>query len=228
MGQKYFGLPGGLDAGRFAGLSDHVNDLGALTACALVPALAIAYRQPRWSIAVLAIGGGLALSGSIGGGVAALAALAVGLTSRELTRPTLIVIVAGALALAVAGPLLGSTAISRFSTATNSQATNQQDTFNTRLRTYKAAWHRVVSDPLVGTGLDLTSARVYDPTNGTYYQVHNLFLGRLYDSGILGFAGIVVLVGVFGVVGWRSSFSRPTDTWLSPCSPASSRTWGQR
>jgi O-antigen ligase len=214
LAQKYVHVPGGVDADRFAGLADHVNDLGSLTACALVPALALAYRAKKWTVAVVGIAVGLVLSGSIGAGIAALAALAVGLVSRELTKPTLVAIAVGAVALVLASPLIGTSAVTRFSTATSSFAPNNQDTLNTRLRTYKAAWHRIEQSPLLGSGLDLPSAQIYDPQSGNSFQVHNLFLGRLYDSGILGLAGILVLVTCLGVAGWRLVISSP-DRYLS-------------
>ncbi len=214
VGQRFAHLPGGVDAGRFAGLTDHVNDFGALTACAVVPALALAYRARLWIAPAVFIVGGLALSGSVGAGIAALLSLAVGLTSRELTRPTLVALVVGGLVLVVAGPLLGSTAIARFSTTTNSSAQFGQDTFDTRIRTYATAWRTIEHNPILGTGLDVASSDIYDPNTGTYYQVHNLFLGVLYEAGILGVAGIITVLAAFVRAAWALVRSSP-DRYLA-------------
>jgi hypothetical protein len=214
IGQKVAHLPGGVDAGRLTGLADHVNDLGALTACTLVPALALAYRARVWIVPAIFIAGGLAVSGSIGAGIAALVSLAVGLTSRELTRPTLVALAVGGTALVLAGPLLGSTALARFSTATNPSAQFGQDTFDTRVRTYAAAWRSIERDPVLGSGLDVVSSEIYDSDTGQYYQVHNLFLGRLYDSGILGLAGIVTVVAIIARIAWGLVRTSP-DRYLA-------------
>jgi O-antigen ligase len=203
VGQKFGHLPGGINSGRFAGLTEQVNDLGALTACTLVPALALAYKRRLWILAVISVAAGLVLSGSIGAGLAALVALAFGLAARELAKPTRVALGVGAIVLILASPLIGSSAIARFSTATNSHAKYGQDTFTSRVRTYERAWRRVRTEPFLGTGLDFQSSRIYDEQNQAYYQVHNLFLGRLYDSGILGLAGILVLVGTLWKLGWR-------------------------
>jgi O-antigen ligase len=203
LGQKYGHLPGNLDQNRFAGLADHVNDLGALTACALVPSLALAYRDRRWLLAVIGIGVGLTLSASIGGGIAALVALSFGLLSRDLTRAVATALVVGSAALIFASPLIGSSAITRFSTSTNSSAQFGQDTLDTRIRTYEGAWARIKMDPFIGTGLDARSSEIFDDQNDTAYEVHNLFLGRWLDSGILGFLGMIVLVGTLGKLGWQ-------------------------
>jgi O-antigen ligase len=203
VGQKFGHLPGGINAGRLAGLTEQVNDLGALTACAIVPALALAYKRRIWIFAVGGITAGLVLSGSIGAGLAALAALAFGLAARELARPTMVALGVGAVILILASPLIGSSAIARFSTSTNSNAKDNQDTFTSRVRTYELAWQRIRTEPFLGTGLDIPSSRVYDEKNQAYYQVHNLFLGLWYESGLLGIAGILILVGTLWKLGWH-------------------------
>ncbi len=214
VGQKFGHLPGGVDSHRFAGLSDHVNDLGALSACALVPALVLAYKRWSWIFAVVGIAAGLILSGSIGAGAAALVALGFGLVSRELARPTMVALGIGTVILVLISPLIGASAITRFSTATNSQARYGQDTLASRVRTYKRAWQRIRTEPLLGTGLDTPSSQIYDEQNQIYYQVHNLFLGRWYDSGLLGIAGIFLLVGSFWRLGWRE-VSSSGDRYLA-------------
>lgn len=205
LGQKYGHLPGNLDNGRFAGLADHVNDLGALCACALVPALSLVYRDRRWALAFLGIAIGLLLSESIGAAIAAMVALAFGLVARELTKATLVALTVGAMGIVIAGPLIGSSAITRFSTATNSGAqVVSQNTLGTRTRIYADAWRYIESDPLVGKGFDTTGSSIYDSTTGQYFQVHNLFLGSWYQGGLLSLVGIVVLITTLGKMGWTA------------------------
>jgi O-antigen ligase len=203
VGQKFGHLPGGISSGRLAGLTEQVNDLGALTACAIVPALVLAYKRRIWILAVGGVAAGLVLSGSIGAGFAALVALAFGLAARELAKPTMVALGVGAVVLILASPLIGSSAIARFSTATNSQAKYGQDTLASRVLTYEQAWQRIRTEPFLGTGLDFQSSRIYDETNQAYYQVHNLFLGLWYECGLLGIAGILILVGALWKLGWH-------------------------
>jgi O-antigen ligase len=205
LGQKYGHLPGDVESGRFAGLSDGANDLGALCACALVPALALMYRRPtRHRLTIIAgIAVGLIISGSIGAGIAALVALLFGFVSRELTKVTAVTLAVGVLAMVFASPLIGYSAISRFSTSVSATALYNQNTLSTRVTGYEQAWEHFTHDPLLGTGLDLKSSELYDPSAQTYYQVHNLFIGALYEAGILGFCGVVVLMWSIGVAAWR-------------------------
>jgi hypothetical protein len=116
--------------------------------------------------------------------------------------------------LILASPLVGSSAIARFSTATNSRAQYGQDTLASRIRTYERAWRRIRTEPFLGTGLDAQSAEIYDEQNRMYYPVHNLFLGRWYDSGLLGLAGILVLVGTLWRLGWLQ-VSSSVDRYLA-------------
>ncbi len=214
LAQKYGHLPGDLLGGRYGGLSDHPNDLGELTACAFVPALALAYRDHRWIIAVAGVAVGLAFSGSIGGLIAAITGLAFGLCSRDLARPTLIALAIGASALVLASPLIGSSALTRFSTSTDAGAQYGQDTFQSRLLTYRLAWERIKANPFLGVGEDVPSSSILDAQTATSYQVHNLFLGRWYSSGIFGLVGVLMIVGSIGLLGWRLIIRSP-DRYLA-------------
>jgi O-antigen ligase len=209
LGQKYGHLPGGIESGRVAGLSDGPNDLGALCACALVPGLVLAYRDRRWILAVFGVAIGLILSGSIGAGFAALVAIAFCLTSRDLVRLATISIAISVIVLLLISPLIGHSAITRFSAATTVGSAYNQDTLFIRIDTYKAAWQRIESEPFLGTGLDMESSSIYNDQTRVSYQVHNLFLGRWYDSGILGLIGIFLLVGSIGLAGWRLILKSP-------------------
>jgi O-antigen ligase len=106
-------------------------------------------------------------------------------------------------------PLVGHSAITRFSAATTVGSAHNQDTLFIRIDTYKAAWQRIESEPFLGTGLDMESSSIYNDQTGVSYQVHNLFLGRWYDSGILGLIGIFLLVGSIGLAGWRLILKSP-------------------
>jgi hypothetical protein len=203
VGQKYGGLPGSIDAGRFAGLADHVNDLGALAACAIVPALVLTWRDRRWGWGALGVAIGLFLSASVGGGIAALVALTVGLLSPDLTRPILVALTVGIIGVLLATPVVGTTAITRFGTTTNSSARFNQGTFAIRSRTYALAWDQIKRDPFVGTGLDTPSSELFDVRTETFYQVHNLFLGAWFEGGILGLIGILVLEAALLKAAWR-------------------------
>lgn len=207
LGQKYGHLPGNTAHGRYAGLADHVNDLGALSACALVPGLMLAYRSRAWGIAVVGIVVGLIMSQSIGAGIAAMLALAFGLWSRELAKPTLIGLAVGAAIVLLASPFLGGSAITRFATATNPNALYGQDTLGSRERIYVAAWHYIEHSPLIGRGFDAVNSSIYDPVTGSSFQVHNLFLGTWYEGGILSLVGILLMIYAFGRTAWRNVLS---------------------
>ncbi len=204
VAQKYAHLPApNASFGRYAGLADHVNDLGSLSACAIVPAIGLSLRDWRWLIAVAGIGGGLALSGSVGGGVASLGALAVGLVARELTRPVVGAAVAFGLFLVLLGPVLGATSpLERAQQVASSGS--QLNTVNGRLEGYSVAWARIKADPIVGTGLDNASEDVTLPSTGSPELVHNLFIGQWRDAGILGLLGILLILYGLARVGWQT------------------------
>ena len=205
LGQKYVGLPGSVDGTRFAGLADHVNDLGALAACAIVPALVLTWKQSRWGLAALGIAVGLLLSESIGGGIAALVALAFCLLAPDLTKLTAIALAVGVAVFVLATPLVGGSAITRLATATNASAQFNQDTFSIRARVYGLAWDRVKAEPLFGTGFDSRSSKLFDVPSDQSYQVHNLFLAAWFEGGILALIGIVVLEAGLLALGWQEA-----------------------
>ena len=102
-----------------------------------------------------------------------------------------------------------SSPLARASVVASADAPNDQNTLFSRLRTYKAAWQRIESDPFIGRGLDRASEQVGDPVAGGVIQVHNLFLGRWYDSGILGLIGVTLIVIGIGRLGWRLVLTSP-------------------
>jgi O-antigen ligase len=204
------GLNLAMPSGRMTGLTEHVNDLGGLSAIALAPALALVYTS-RHKFAALAgllgIVAGLVLSGSIGAGLAAVCALAVCLASRQLARAVLAGLALSAVVavVAVASTGFGSTQFARLPEAIDPAAPYGQNTFLTRLDTFEAAWKRIKEDPIVGAGLDNASITVYSDRHGGHSdQVHNLFLGRWFESGIFGLLGIVLVVGSMFTMAWRA------------------------
>jgi O-antigen ligase len=206
---QFLGVPGGTaEFGRFGGLTDHVNDLGGIAATTLLPAL-ILVCLPSISFGKRLLAGGtlgiiatgLMFSGSVGGALAAFAAAAVFLISQQLTRAVVVTVLIGALGFILLAPSSGlvRSPVSRFSTVTNPASAHGGGTLETRIETYKAAWQRIEKDPIVGAGLDSRSSTMQ---NGN--QVHNLFLGRWYEAGILGLLGITLMIWSFLASGWRA------------------------
>ena len=124
IGQKTGHLPFTANvSGRVSGLTEHVNELGSLTAIAIVPALMLTRTRQEvvGFLAVGAIAAGLLLSGSIGAALAAVCALLVGVVSRDVARATLTVAVLSGVVLIYAATSggFGSSQFVRVSTATN-------------------------------------------------------------------------------------------------------------
>ncbi|MGX6446641.1 O-antigen ligase family protein [Patulibacter sp. S7RM1-6] len=210
VGQRLSVVPIGPDeaGGRVAGLMEHVNDLGILCAIALIPAVHLAWRRRTlWSVvAAGAVGAGLALSGSVGAALAGGAAVIVAATSRDLA-PAMrlgLLVAAVVLAGAAASGTLEGTQFTRFSDGSPSAVGNAQGTLQTRIDVFAAAFDRVERSPFIGVGLDPQSSELYSPTSGSVHAVHNLFLGRWYESGFLGLLGIVLVVVTLLRLGWRA------------------------
>lgn len=204
--QKAGIAPGGLDqAGRATGLAEHVNDLGALSAVAGVPALMLAYTMRdliSWGSAIGVLLG-LMLSGSIGAAVAMLAGLLVCAISGQLTRAVLVLSLVGGCAVALASTtsVLESTPIGRFELATDPAG----GTLRLRVDTAADAWEGIRDNPVIGTGLDLRSSQIYSAITGEKYSVHNLFLARWYESGVAGLLGIGLIVWALLTAGWTAT-----------------------
>lgn len=212
LAQLFLGnvIPGGdVSGGRESGFTFQYNILGGMTAVAFVPALMIAARSKgRKRLLMLPtvalIGAGLLLSGSIGGILAAAVTTAVWLVgSRQAVRTLAVFAVLGigaALLFGATGRAKSVLPTHRFSLVTSSDVSRTHGgTLYSRIDVYRAAWSRIGRDPLVGVGLDQTSAQV----DGL--QVHNLVLGPWFTAGILGVLGILVLIGsltgvAFGVL----------------------------
>lgn len=208
VGQKLGLLPlGNAAPPRLPGSTEHVNDLGGLCAVAAVPALALAFITRRaWAYAcLLFVGAGLALSGSIGAVAALALALAACMLIKEMTTAVVVsvVVCSAAVAFLASQNLLEISQAERIEVVTSRSADYGQGTVFSRIDVYDIAVERIAENPLAGTGMDLRSSTIYSPTSGVSHQVHNLFLGRLYEVGLLGFLGVLIIVGGLIGAGWR-------------------------
>lgn len=185
--------------GRFTGGADHPNDLGAQTAIVLIPALAMAtVGRPKLlnrMVLVIIIGSviiGVVLSSSGTALLTSSIALALWVVGRaQLNLKT----IAGILVVAVAfvgvinvqSALGGISPFERLRANTNS--TNEYCTSCERAQTSTLAIQAIVEQPVIGRGLDRIGSRAPDG-----HQVHVMLLKVWYESGILGFAGIVLIL----------------------------------
>lgn len=206
--------------GRMTGFSQHVNDLGGVTAIALVPALmlatsirvTIANRSLSYLPAMLIVAG-LILSGSVGAMIAATAALLLWLTfSMHRHRLLIMVSVAaiGLFVISVAQSNAGSQSpIDRFD-AVSASRDDPGATLFSRLDTVVGAWEEISANPLVGAGLDEVSNKV----ESTGHQVHNLLLGPWYEAGLLGAIGMVaILISLASLARKTVSGSQSQEEW---------------
>ena len=214
-------IPGtSIVGGRMTGFSQHVNDLGGITAIALVPAVMLATSMTA-SIAnrllsylpVILIVAGLTLSGSVGSMIAATSALLLWLSFSTDRHRLLImssVAVMGLIVVSIAQRNAGSqSTLDRFDAVTSSRDDPGATLFS-RLDTVAEAWERIRANPFVGAGLDEVSNKV----DGTGFQVHNLLLGPWYEAGLLGAVGMaIVLLSLASLARTTVSRSRSKNEW---------------
>jgi O-antigen ligase len=207
--QLFFGdvIPGtSPEWGRMTGFTQHMNDLGGVTAVALIPALMVALR-PKRRLPVRLIGyvpfllvfTGLILSGSVGGLIAAGVATFLWFCWSRMSVRTVAVLVVIAIG---AGVLFSQRAASesltpleRISRVTDSEGSTGA-TLWSRVDTYRTALQRVEQNPLIGVGLDKQSSTIGG------YEPHNLVIGTWFKSGIIGLAGMLLIIFVIGRAGW--------------------------
>jgi O-antigen ligase len=195
--------------GRMPGLTQHVNDLGGLTAIALVPAVMLATRPNLargWrALSIVVMGlvvAGLILSGSVTGFVSAAVGLALWfLFLGRRGRILLALGVVAVVAVAVAGLQLTSHGRSPLQRLEQVTATNGSEagTFATRIALDEQAIQVVEHNPLVGVGLDAADAR---DRIGNF--AHNMLLGAWMGAGLLGIFGIVLALAAVASVGLRA------------------------
>jgi O-antigen ligase len=191
------------------GLTQHVNDLGGLTAIALVPAVMLATRpnlaQGWRALRIVVMGlvvAGLILSGSVTGFVSAAVGLALWfLFLGRRGRILLALGVVAVVAVAVAGLQLTSHGRSPLQRLEQVTATNGSEagTFATRIALDEQAIQVVEHNPLVGVGLDAADAR---DRIGNF--AHNMLLGAWMGAGLLGIFGIVLALAAVASVGLRA------------------------
>lgn len=216
-------LAGPLEGIRATGFTIHANDLGAVCAVALIPALMLAtnrfrgrtlgidsfVRTPRWIVVGL-IAVGLVLSGSVTAMLAAFVAVLVWMTAPSVRASGRLAVVT-ALAFAVfAVALVGSRVTSpteRLSQVTSSSpAVPGSGTADVRLRTVERALSRIESDPVAGVGFDGAGGvvTVIDKGTSTIYPVHSAPVAAWYEGGILGFAGLLIVAFTLAKISLRS------------------------
>ncbi len=196
-----------LQGGRASGLTQHVNDQGALLGAAAPIAFGLWLRRPRgtsdWTmlLSLAAILIGLVSSGSVSGMFAATAGVAVLLARGRSIRTVIKSVVVIVVAYYVGVRLLGHSGLSplgRLRLTTNNAALNGQDTSASRIETWHLAWHQVVHNPLVGRGLDIRSGLFQLPSvdgvTTTTLQAHNFLLLAWYQGGMLTLVGVVTAV----------------------------------
>jgi len=192
--------------GRMPGLTQHVNDLGGLTAIALVPAVMLATKpnlSRGWRAIHVAVMGllvaGLILSGSVTGFVSAAVGLGLWiLISGRRGRVLLALGVVALVGVAVAGLQLTSHGRSPLQRLEQVTATNGSEagTLASRITLDEQAIQVVEHNPLIGVGLDAADAR---DRIGNF--AHNMLLGAWMGAGLLGILGIVLALAAVVTVG---------------------------
>lgn len=199
--------------GRMTGFTPHANELGGVTALALVPALWAA-AQPHSSgprrvaslVVVGFIGTGLILSGSVGSFLAAAVAIGLWLALGAIRLRTIgVVAVAAGISVMLGVGILEQAGITspldRVERVTESQG--EEGSLWSRLDGYGAAWEVITRNPVIGVGLDDESSRTNViglelRTDGTAvyarHQVHNMLLGTWYAAGLLGLLGVLAIL----------------------------------
>jgi hypothetical protein len=200
---------GGVLNGRAVGLTAHANDQGGLLAIALCVAVGkIVYGRTgaRAKVAVASLCGiGLVLSGSVSGMLAALVGVAV-LSLRKGISVTVILVgvslfsvgwfAADTLTVAsVDGKPM--TPLERLSQATGG-GRDDQNTVDTRFRTYRVAIAGIRENPWIGSGLDEQSG-----TTVLGLGAHNLLLLAWFQGGVLVLTAEVLALTTAARRAWR-------------------------
>ena len=217
--QLVFGdvIPGSTTAwGRGTGFTTHPNELGGVTAIALVPALMLAARDGLSTrkrlfsyLLLLLVGAGLILSGSVSALLAASIAtfvwLALGRHSRRTMRVYAVIALSVGAVIVGQAVLGGQTPLERFERVTNSnpQASGGTGSLHSRIVTYRSAIKHIEDDPFLGVGLDLLSITKPFGIVSDEYDVHNVIIGTWYKTGLLGVIGMLMVLIVILRTGWR-------------------------
>ena len=217
-------IPGGTTAGgRMTGFGAHPNELGGLTCIAFVPALMLAARQriaaPQrlFSYALLLlVAAGLILSVSVGAVLAAAAATFVRFAfQRGSVQSMLVCATIGVCVIAVTtvqGVLGAPTPLERFETTTQSTPGGELGSVDQRIATYRVAWREIEEHPFVGVGLDIVSVTKPFGIVSNEYDVHNIIVGLLYKTGLLGLVGMLIALFAVFRSGWNAILQSNSET----------------
>ncbi len=201
--------------GRYGGLTEHPNDLGGSAAIVFPVSLALARSAGTRVFGAagkvirllwIMIGVSLILSGSVS---ATTAAFTGGLVFAILDRAGArsmswhpgrgILVALGLLTvILLIIPAAGSdtSAIGRgLSLVQGEESLAVGSTVENRSAQYGVVLSSVRSNPVIGSGLDLTSRRLTTGANQMQFEVHNFFLRVLYEVGIVGLVGMALIVG---------------------------------
>ncbi len=192
--------------GRMMGLADHVSNLGASCAVALVAAFWLVLRAPNLVVrlgtlvVLVMVEAGLVLSGSMSGLVAAAAGVAL---MTALARPSARLVALVLFAAVAAFGLTQLQAIESASTpwesverVSGAEETVEIGTLRVRLDSYRAALSRVARNPVIGVGPQPGGVKTE-----TGIAVHNLVLGAWYEGGGFAALGLVLVIGSCAAAG---------------------------
>ena len=214
---------------RATGFTGHPNDLGGITAIAFVPALMLASRSRIAAttracsyLLLLLVAAGLILSVSLGALIAAGAATVIWLAFQRISIHALLAI--GALAACVVALVTLQSIrgvpdpLDRLDSATTSSSLpgggTQLGSLDQRVRTYRVAVARIAEDPFTGVGLDLASVTRPFGIQSYEYDVHNLIIGLWYKTGLVGLAGmLIVLLAILRAAWTAISKSTSESEW---------------
>ena len=206
-----------IDGGRATGFTSQPNDLGGLTAITFVPALMLASRARAsvvtraWSYAaLLLVVAGLVLSGSVGGLIAAASAAVVWLALQRTSVHALLALAtlaACVVALTALQSIRGAPhPLDRLESvsSTTPRPGGGTGSVEQRIGTYRVAIARIEEDPFVGVGLDLKSVTRPFGIESYEYDVHNLFIGLWYKTGLIGLVGMLIALLAILRSGWTA------------------------
>lgn len=196
---RAFGVGTVTSDNRFAGFTEHVSDLGGITAVAvggaigaLVSTLPSRYRL--LCLVLLAVAGtGLLLSGSVSGMLAVCVVL-VFLVATGVVRPRRAIglavfgAAAGGLALSLLGRAGALGPVERLLLTTGLTGPGgEADTAGSRVELARRAWSGILEQPFLGHGFG-----VDDNLLLRGLSVHNNFLAAWHGGGLLVLVGVVI------------------------------------
>lgn len=216
IGQDVTGANAGAPGwGRSTGLSDHFGDLG-ISVGSMIPVLALWRREspgrsiwdPLRVVGLLILLGGVASSGSMTPLGAVIVGMCIAVIVPRLAVPGLRrrrrLAAPAMLAFAVIGLLAtGSLDLSvqtRFSELTSGDA-DVKSSAESRSVQAEIATAEIVRSPIVGVGLDPTSNMVSH--EGESHQVHNFYIRVLYEAGIFGLLGLMLILALIARQVWQ-------------------------